>query len=95
MKVLDFPARIDPADPKVAAGLSRLIDDLDLFDAIIGPLDAAVAQTTTRSRPPPSGTSLLGLSSSTTTCSRSVPSWKMSFFHGWPGAGRRRRRKRS
>lgn len=46
MKVLDFPARIDPADPKVAAGLSRLIDDLDLFDAIIGPLDAAVAQTT-------------------------------------------------
>ncbi|AXV10122.1 hypothetical protein DVS28_b0352 (plasmid) [Euzebya pacifica] len=37
MKVLDFPAsRIDPADPKVAAGMARLMDDLDLFDAIIG-----------------------------------------------------------
>lgn len=46
MKVLDFPALINPADPKVAAGLSRLMDDLDLFDAIIGPLDAAVAQST-------------------------------------------------
>jgi hypothetical protein len=44
MKVLDFPARLDPADPKVAAGLARLMDDLDLFDAIFGPADTAAAQ---------------------------------------------------
>ena len=46
MKVLDFPARLDPADPKVAAGLARLMDDLDLFDAIFGPADTAAAHAT-------------------------------------------------
>lgn len=45
MKVLGFPARqIDPTDPKVSAGMARLMDDLDLFDAIIGTLGTTASQ---------------------------------------------------
>lgn len=41
MNVLQFPARLDINDAKVAAGLTRLLDDLAVYDAVNdAPLEA-------------------------------------------------------